>query len=93
LHPKFEREDRHFVDGELPGGARLHRALRQRYWNKGGYVEQIPDFPFSLELIEDLEKSFDELEACERKQWKQGWDMEREVMEIVMHGTYEHYNI
>jgi hypothetical protein len=31
LHPKFEHEDRHYVNGELPGNARLQRVLRQSH--------------------------------------------------------------
>jgi hypothetical protein len=83
LHPKYERGYRHFVDGKLPGGARLHRALRQSYWKDCGHVEHKPDFPFMLDMIEVCDWSLDEVEVWERNQWKQGHDMEREFWDML----------
>jgi hypothetical protein len=88
LHPKFEEEDRHYVDGQLPGTVYLHRVLRQMYWNNpgaGGHasVEYKPDFPFFLELIDIFDCSLEELENMERRHWKAGADMEREARELM----------
>jgi hypothetical protein len=97
LHPKFEQEDRHYIDGQLPGTARLHRVLRQMYWkNPGtrgrGFVEYKPDFPFLLEFIDLFEYSLEELEYMERGHWKAGDDMEQEAREL-MTPRNEHMNI
>ena len=81
LHPKLEREDRHFVQGS-PAQVLLHRRIRQRHYGQldvNGESEVVykPDFPFLLELYEFYpEEDAAELEEFERSEWKIGQDME-----------------
>jgi hypothetical protein len=77
LHPKYEQEYRHYVDGELPGNARLQRVLRQtchtRVDAKGdAYVIEEPDFLFMFDFFWTVE----EVEEMERKMWINGEDVE-----------------
>jgi hypothetical protein len=78
LHPKFETEERHYVNGELPGNARLRRVLRQSYHthvDAQGHVDvrEKNDFPILMDLCYD---SLEEVVEHERKLWKEGKDVE-----------------
>jgi hypothetical protein len=80
LHPKYEQEDRHYVNGELPGNARLQRALRQTHHAQGdAYVIEEPDFP----LMIDFWWTVEEAEEMERKMWIKGEDVEAFRDEII----------
>jgi hypothetical protein len=88
LHPKFEDQARHYVNGELPGRSQLCRVLRQRWWHDkdGGPYKVIErrDFPFSDALYEMIDMPWDEhLERKERADWKRGVDVEREVADDI----------
>ncbi|KAF1839455.1 hypothetical protein BDW02DRAFT_626329 [Decorospora gaudefroyi] len=93
LHPKFEKEDRHYVDVKLVGAVRLCRMVREREFaqiDAQGHVRIVhkDDFPFMLELhdytiaagFESI--SMEEMLENERAQWHAGVDVERLLREV-----------
>ncbi|KAF1941834.1 hypothetical protein EJ02DRAFT_466276 [Clathrospora elynae] len=86
LHPKYEREARHFSTGTLEfRNAQLHHQFRQRWHvhaNFGGSVEMVykSDFPF---LIGVIAMDIEELEELEWRLWKERNDVERDVEETI----------
>jgi hypothetical protein len=88
LHPKFERETRHFTM-ETPGPPfTLYRRVRQRYHAKrsgSGELSVIykADFPFSPEVLELNDRSMAQVEEEERRDWMSGKDVEESVDETL----------
>jgi hypothetical protein len=85
LHPKFEKEERHYVNGELPGNARLRRVLRQSYHahvDAQGHVDikENNDFPILRDMVTG---SFEEEVEYERRLWKEGRDVEGILEDLI----------
>jgi hypothetical protein len=89
LHPKFEKEERHYVNGELPGNARLRRVVRQSYHahvDAQGHVDirDTKDFPILRDMVNYfLEEAMED----ERKWWKEGKDVEAILEDLIQHFT------
>ncbi|KAF1995305.1 hypothetical protein P154DRAFT_445728 [Amniculicola lignicola CBS 123094] len=88
LHPKYEKEDRHFTDSLSGDPFPIRRMQRQQYHgipnrlDESGQerykVEEILDFPILTEFLEFFyEYSIERCEAEERKMWARGDDVER----------------
>jgi hypothetical protein len=95
LHPLYEREDRHLMEKQLGRSIQLHRTLRQRYHvhEVGPGVGEIffkPDFPLYYDLQDAEEGSLGEFEAIERRQWKEGVDVELGYRDLVNHRNVYH---
>ncbi|KAF2116813.1 hypothetical protein BDV96DRAFT_598659 [Lophiotrema nucula] len=94
LHPKFEKEQRHFVH-ESQAPCQLQRRLRRRVhtWETVNGRE-IPvlkaDFPFSWDIYD---KSIEETEAQERVDWMNGIDVEKRVNDFIQMLDDSHCNI
>jgi hypothetical protein len=89
LHPRHEREDRHFISKPLGTFVQLHRQLRQEYYvqeTSQGDIEIVTklDFPFFQDFFPGMPLA--EIEAWERKLWDCGRDMEAEYEEETKYG-------
>jgi hypothetical protein len=88
LHPRYEREDRHFINKPLGRSVQLHRKLRQAYFVQEtgqGEIEieivEKQDFPIWRDFFTDI--SLAEIEAFERRGWENGRDMDAEYQVIT----------
>jgi hypothetical protein len=94
LHPLYEREDRHLMGRPLGRRVQLRRVLRQRYHSHEvspgvGEILYKPDFPLLLDLLE-IDGSVAEIEETERRQWKEGINVEAGYQDLVKHGSVYH---
>jgi len=82
LHPRFENDERHYIEEKITPNVRVHRVLRQKrhaVTNATGDIRIVKenDFPFMYEAYEQYDMSLAEIVSREREEWREGRDMEK----------------
>jgi len=82
LHPRLEKDERHYIDENPSTNTRVRRVLRQKrhaVTNATGDIRIVKenDFPFMYEVYEQYDMSHDEIVSREREEWREGRDMEK----------------
>jgi hypothetical protein len=87
LHPRVEREKRHFMPG-MRTPFHLHRRLRQRYHGRKdgegrAEVFYTPEYPCLADVPRFRECTIAELKAEERRWWEEDRNVEEEVKGLI----------